>query len=70
MVGLHADEKKSWVFKKDGPIWTSYNVVMQWWTYGEETAAEPGMRGWDVIHVGSDGKAEKLHALIQGLSTH
>ena len=48
----------------------SFNVVMQEWTFGEPNAAEAGMKGWDVIYVGEDGKVEKLYALIEGLSTH
>ncbi len=41
---------------------------MQEWTYGEEQAEEPGMKGWDVVTVGQDGKVEKLYAMIGGVA--
>jgi hypothetical protein len=42
---------------------------MQPWVYGAPDA-EPGMKGWDVIHVGEDGKVKEIYALIEGVSTH
>ena len=44
--------------------------MMQEWTFGESDGADPGMKGWDMIYVGDDGKVEKLYALIDGISTH
>ena len=68
-LGLHTENQKTWVFKKAGPMWLNFNVVMQEWTYGDE-GAKPGMTGWDVVIVGDDGKVEKLYAMIEGAATH
>lgn len=56
------------MFEKAGTIWISHNLAMQKWTFGEPGAAEPGMKGYDVVQVNSDGKVEKLYALIDGVS--
>ena len=50
-------------------MWLNFNVLMQEWTYGEENA-EPGMKGWDTLYVGDDGKVEKIYAMIDGPATH
>jgi hypothetical protein len=71
MTGLHAGEQHTWLFKKSGSMWVNYDVIMQAWTYGPEVAeAGKGMKGWDVITVGAEGKVEKLYALIEGMNTH
>lgn len=66
--GLHADEQKNWVFEKVESMWLNYNVILQRWNFGQ-AGAEPGMKGWDVIYVGSDAKVEKLYAMIEGVAT-
>jgi hypothetical protein len=53
-----------------GDLWLDFNLIMQPWVYGPPEAAEPAMKGWDVIHVDEDGKVHKLYALIEGMSTH
>jgi hypothetical protein len=42
---------------------------MQPWAYGPPSG-EPGMKGWDVIYVGEDGKVKEIYALIEGVSSH
>ncbi|KAN0108607.1 hypothetical protein V8E51_008349 [Hyaloscypha variabilis] len=69
-AGLHADEKSTWIFSRSGDLWLDFNLIMQPWVYGPPEAAEPAMKGWDVIHVDEDGKVHKLYALIEGMSTH
>jgi hypothetical protein len=68
-LGLHADEKATWVFQRSGDLWLSFNLIMQPWIYGR-VGGEPGMKGWDVIIVDDDGKVKKLYAVIEGASTH
>jgi hypothetical protein len=68
-LGLHADEKATWVFQRSGDLWLSFNLIMQPWIYGR-VGGEAGMKGWDVIIVDDDGKVKKLYAVIEGASTH
>jgi len=68
-IGLHADEKSSWVFQRTGSLWLNFNVIMQPWTFGH-VGEKPGMEGWDVIIVDEHGKVKELYAMIEGVSTH
>lgn len=68
-LGLHAEEKSSWVFQRSGDLWVNFNVIMQPWTYGN-VGEEPGMKGWDVLVINDDGKVKDLYAMIEGVSTH
>ncbi|KAE8450787.1 hypothetical protein EG329_005700 [Mollisiaceae sp. DMI_Dod_QoI] len=67
--GLHTDEKSTWVFKQSGDLWLNNNLIMQPWVYGN-VGSEPGMKGWDTIILGNDGKVKELYAMIEGFSTH
>jgi hypothetical protein len=68
-LGLHADEQSTWVFQRSGDLWLNFGLIMQPWVHGPE-GKEPGMKGWDVIIVDSEGKAKGLYAMIEGVSTH
>jgi hypothetical protein len=41
-LGLHADEKATWVFQRSGDLWLSFNLIMQPWIFGR-VGGEPGM---------------------------
>lgn len=68
-LGLHADDKSTWVFQRSGNMWLDFNLIMQPWVFGR-VGGEPGMTGWDVIIVNDDGKVKELYAVIEGVSTH
>ena len=68
-LGLHADEKSTWVFQRSGDLWLNSNLIMQPWVFGR-AGEEPGMKGWDVIIVNDDGRVKELYAVIEGVSTH
>lgn len=68
-LGLHADEKASWVFQRSGEFFLNFDLIMQSWVYGP-VGEEPGMKGWDVIQVNNDGKVQRLYALINGVGMH
>jgi len=71
--GLHADHQATWIFERSGDLWLNFNVIMQPWVFGPkagEQGAEKGMKGWDVLIVGGDGRVKELYAMIEGVSTH
>ncbi|CZR56537.1 uncharacterized protein PAC_06426 [Phialocephala subalpina] len=68
-LGLHTDGKSAWLFQRSGDLWLNFGVIMQPWVFGR-VGEQPGMKGWDVIIVGDDGKVKKLYAMIEGISTH